>query len=225
MSRRGGRKLTAPVRPGECSQTPKRGICYAMTIRNFLFLFCFFGVFFLRQTFAVDNHMVDPKESKNSIKKNDAPKIANGFEFKLDIENGHIGHVYIGCHHDATDAFDNKLDDMAPPAGMGPVGFTCLVSPDRKYNLYKDIRAFADTVQWLLYVKPKRNPVIVSWNPELIPSEWNLFFSPWDGTSEKVDAIFDCRKELTLKTDKTGFIRFWTVRNHVDENKTVNEMP
>ncbi len=138
----------------------------------------------------------------------------NRFIFRLDIANGHIGHVFIGCQDGATDGFDLRVDDMAPPPGIGGVGYTFLVSPDRKYNLYKDIRPFADTAQWLFYARIGQKPVRVSWNSASLPKGWDLFCGKWDGQSETVESIIDCRQEKSVEAAKTGFFRFWIVRQN-----------
>ena len=156
----------------------------------------------------------DTREGKKELIAADSTDIKNApFEIKLMIKNGHIGHVFLGCHDQATDDFDNRLDDMAPPPGMGGIGYTFLVSPDRKYNLYKDIRGFADTIQWVFYAKPGTKPTIVSWDPGLIPRGWDMFCSPWDGKSETVPSNIDCKITTSIKTEKTGFFRFWMQRN------------
>ena len=144
------------------------------------------------------------------------------FQIKIDIQNGHIGHVFIGCQRGATDNFDSRVDDMAPPPGMGGVGYTFLVSPDKKYNLYRDIRGFSDTVQWLFYAKTGTNPVGISWNAESIPKDWNMYCSPWDGKSENVTTTYDCRQTTFVETDKTGFFRFRIERRNVAKSTSEN---
>ena len=136
-------------------------------------------------------------------------KLHTDFEIKLNIENGHIGHVFIGCREGATDSFDNRIDDMAPPPGMGGVGYTFLVSPDRKYNLYRDIRAFSENVQWVFYAKVGMKPVTLNWDPKAIPEKWNLYCGKWDGKSEQVGKVVNCREKFSIERDKTGFFRFW----------------
>ena len=140
------------------------------------------------------------------------------FQMKLDIENGHIGHVYIGCKAGATDGFDNRIDDMAPPPGMGGVGYTFLVSPDRKYNLYRDIRGFSAKVQWVFYAKVGSKPVTLSWEPDSIPNEWNLYCGKWDGKSETLKTVLNCRDKTSIQTNKTGFIRFWVEKEPTPKN-------
>ncbi len=153
-----------------------------------------------------ENQPIIGSKQPESIAKN------NAFLIKLNIQHGHIGHVFIGCNENATDDFDNQMDDMSPPPGMGGVGYTFLVSPDRKYNLYKDIRGFADTVQWVFFAKTGKSPVTVSWDPKSIPAGWNMFCSPWDGKSETVPENLNCKKATSIKADKTGFFRFWVVK-------------
>ncbi len=160
-------------------------------------------------------------QSKTQSRQSKNTRNNNSFLIKLNIQHGHIGHVFIGCSENATDGFDNQMDDMSPPPGMGGVGYTFLVSPDRKYNLYKDMRGFADKVQWVFYARTGGNPVSVSWDPKSIPDGWDLFCSPWDGKSESVPENLDCRKTTSVKTDKTGFFRFWIVRvqkDHTSKN-------
>ncbi len=142
--------------------------------------------------------------------------VARQFEIKLDIANGHIGHVYIGCHESATDGYDMRIDDMAPPAGMGGIGYTFLVSPDREHNLYRDIRAYADTVRWVFYAKPGRKPVEVSWDAVAIPDGWDLFCGSWDGKSEAVSSRIDCRQTTRVSTDTVSFFQFWIVRQNAE---------
>ena len=137
------------------------------------------------------------------------------FQMKLNVEHGHIGHVFIGCEEGATDGFDSKIDDMAPPPGMGGVGYTFLVSPDRKYNLYRDVRGFSNTVQWVFYAKIGAHPIEVHWDVNEIPQGWSMYCSPWDGKSEKVSVTHDCRKTSSIKSAKTGFIRFWMEREGI----------
>lgn len=147
------------------------------------------------------------------------PAADQEFQIQLNIENGHIGQVYIGCKPGATDEFDGRVDDMAPPPGMGGIGYTFLVSPDRKYNLYKDIRGFADRVQWVFYAKTGVKPVQVSWEPQAIPKGWTLYCGAWDGTSEEVTGIINCRQTTTVETKKTGFFRFWIIRETAENAK------
>jgi hypothetical protein len=156
---------------------------------------------------------VDTNQINNATATTDKTEVKDApFEIKLMIENGHIGHVFVGCHNQATDDFDNRLDDMAPPPGMGGVGYTFLVSPDRKYNLYKDIRGFSDIVTWIFYAKPGTKPTIVSWDPGSIPKGWDMFCSPWDGKSKTVESKINGKTTTSVKTDKTGFFRFWMQR-------------
>ena len=177
---------------------------------------CF--IVFLSQPLAAGS--VDDTNGKrplgdSNVSKNDYEK----FQIKLDIEHGHIGHVYIGCQEDASDDFDSRIDDMAPPPGMGGVGYTFLVSPDRKYNLYRDIRGFSDSVQWVFYAKSGTNPVKVSWEKGSIPEGWNLYCSPWDGKSDSVSVTYDCRKKNSVTLNKTGFFRFWVERVKKDKQE------
>ncbi len=131
--------------------------------------------------------------------------------FTIHIEYGHLGEVLIGCSEHATDGFDPLFDDMAPPPGMGGIGYTFLISPDRKYNLYKDIRGYSNEIQWVLYVKPGSNPVTLSWLPNEIPPHWELFCAPWDGKSETLGAAIDCRKNSRITANKTTFFRLWII--------------
>lgn len=140
---------------------------------------------------------------------------AKRFHLELQIANGHIGSVFIGCQKGATDAYDNGLDDMAPPPGIGGAGYTFLISPDRKHNLYKDIRAYADTIQWLFYAKPGHKPVDVSWDGTQIPDGWKLYCARWDGRSETVTDTVNCRETQKVTAESTTFFRFWMVRDKV----------
>ncbi len=185
------------------------------TLQSLKSLFVLLSVLFLIFCHSKLNAADNEKESKpttTTSKQSENAQKNKAFLIKLNIQHGHIGHVFIGCSENATDDFDNQMDDMSPPPGMGGVGYTFLISPDRKYNLYKDIRAFADTVQWVFYAKIGGNPVTVSWDPKSIPSGWDMYCSPWDGKSETVPENLNCKKATSIKADKTGFFRFWVVK-------------
>ena len=172
---------------------------------------------------------ISPQLSSNPVSSTKPPSVVGDkknsdleykkFQVKLAIEHGHIGHVYIGCQKDASDGFDSRIDDLAPPPGMGGVGYTFLVSPDRAYNLYRDIRGFSDNVQWVFYAKPGKSPVKVTWDPNSIPLGWNMFCGPWDGKSELVTVTYDCRKTNSVETDKTGFFRFWIESQNIAKSE------
>ena len=98
---------------------------------------------------------------------------------------------------------------MAPPPGMGGAGFTFLISPDRKHNLYRDIRGHTDSPQWVLYAKPGAAAVTVSWEPAAIPQDSNLYCSRWDGASEQVSETVNCREVHSISTKELVFFRFW----------------
>ena len=145
------------------------------------------------------------EKPESPIQPDKKKEVNSDFEIKLNIENGHIGHVFIGCRDGATDNFDNRIDDMAPPPGMGGVGYTFLVSPDRKYNLYRDIRGFSENVQWVFYGKVGIKPITLSWDTKSIPEKWNLYCGKWDGKSEGIERVLNCREKFSIKRDQTGF--------------------
>lgn len=131
-----------------------------------------------------------------------------GFELALTLKNGHIGQVFIGCRPGASDGFDNKLDQMAPPPGIG-TGYTFLVSPDRKSNLYKDLRAPGKSAQWVLFARPGGKPVSVSWDKTKLPDNLNLYCARWDGKSADVTDVSDCREVSSISTESLCYFRFW----------------
>lgn len=137
---------------------------------------------------------------------------ARRFEIVVKVENGHIGEVRLGCHEKAGDGYDRRLDDMAPPPGIGGVGYTFLISPDRKFNLYRDTRGFAPTVQWVFYAKVGDKPVTLSWNPEQIPKGYRFYCGLWDGESAQVANPLDAAKTTAITIEKTGLCRFWLVQ-------------
>ena len=174
-------------------------------------------VFSLFPLYANGNKALDKANTTND--KENVEGQYKGFELKLTIQHGHIGHVFIGCKKGATDDFDSRVDDMAPPPGMGGVGYTFLVSPDKKYNLYRDIRGFSDRTEWVFYAKPGTKPVKISWDQDSIPSGWNMYCSPWDGKSEVATISHDCRQIASVETDKIGYFRFRVERESVAESK------
>jgi hypothetical protein len=103
------------------------------------------------------------------------------------------------------------MDEMAPPPGIG-TGYTFLVSPDRKSNLYKDVRAPGDTVQWVLFARPSGKPVTVTWDASAIPAGWDLFCARWDGKSASVSEVTDCRIVSSISTKALCYFRFWIAR-------------
>lgn len=149
------------------------------------------------------------------------PPTENGFQIKLSIEGGHIRELFLGCAQGRSDQFDRRepkqgagkfYDEMAPPPGIG-TGYTFLVSPDRTMSLYKDYRGLDSAEpQWVLFAKRGREkPVSVSWEPAQIPDGKRLFCAKWDGTSEKVSDVVDCRKVRTVTHPGTTYYRFWLV--------------
>ena len=107
------------------------------------------------------------------------------FYVELKITNGHLGKVIVGCHEKATDKLDKKLDDMAPPPGM-QTGYTVLVSPDQKYYLYRDVRAFADEVIWYFRATLNNKKFIkIQWDKTKFPAGYNFFLN--DGTNGDID--------------------------------------
>jgi hypothetical protein len=130
---------------------------------------------------------------------------------KLTLENGHIPAVFLSCRDGATAGFDPRIDVMAPPAGIGGIGFTCLIPPDREHNLYRDVRPFGDVVQWLLYAKPGGKPIKVSWEPDQLPATRDLFCGRWDGKSQDMTDVINCRETREVTTDSLCFFRFWMV--------------
>ena len=178
--------------------------------QNSNIFFRFFLVFAILGTLNQWSHAQQHETKHESAAQPDKnKKLYTDFEIKLKIENGHIGHVFIGCREGATDSFDNRIDDMAPPPGMGGVGYTFLVSPDRKYNLYRDIRGFSENVQWVFYAKVGMKPVTLNWDAKSIPEKWNFYCGKWDGKSEGVGKVVNCREKFSIGRDKTGFFRFW----------------
>jgi hypothetical protein len=141
----------------------------------------------------------------------EARESGEGFELELKLQNGHIPQVFIACKPGASDGIDRRMDEMAPPPGIG-TGYTFLVSPDRKSNLYKDVRAPADTVQWVLFARPGGKPVNVSWDSKALPEGWNLYCARWDGKSAEVTDVKDCREVSSVSTDTLCYFRFWIAR-------------
>jgi hypothetical protein len=152
-----------------------------------------------------------PGKSKFAVPR--GPDTTKRFEVELKLKNGHIGSVFIGCREGATDGMDRRVDDMAPPPGIGGVGYTFLISPDRRFNLYKDIRAYGDVVQWLFYAKVGGKPVTVSWAADAVPKGYQLYCGLWDGKSKTVADAKDCRKVTSMTLEKTGTCRFWLVKD------------
>lgn len=139
------------------------------------------------------------------------PADGDAFELELKLQNGHIPQVFIACRSGATDGIDRRMDEMAPPPGIG-TGYTFLVSPDRKSNLYKDVRAPADNVQWVLFARPGGKPVTISWDTKAIPEGWNLYCARWDGQSAQVSEVSDCRVVANVSTAALCYFRFWIAR-------------
>jgi hypothetical protein len=154
-----------------------------------------------------------PKDGKSKFAVPRGPDTTKSFDVELKIKHGHIGSVFIGCREGATDGMDRRIDDMAPPPGIGGVGYTFLISPDRRFNLYKDIRDYGDVVQWLFYAKVGSKPVTVSWAAEAVPEGYQLYCGLWDGKTKNVPNPKDCRKVTSMTLEKTGTCRFWLVKD------------
>jgi len=132
----------------------------------------------------------------------------------IKIKNGHIGQVILGCREGATDGFDLRVDDLAPPPGIGGVAYTYLLAPDKKWYFYKDIREYAETVEWVFHASITKLPVTLTWKADemQIPEGFRLMAAPWDGKSEKAGKAIDCSKVTEIGLTKTGNIRFTLAR-------------
>ena len=154
-----------------------------------------------------------PKKTVHATAMRRPPATPDNFTFKLSLDNGHVGEVVIGCNPKATDAYDRRLDDYAPPPGIGGVAYTFLVPPDRKMNLYQDVRApatKAKPVQWIFFARINKDPVTVSWRQAAIPKGLKLYCATWDGKSKETGEIQDMHKVSSIKLEKTGYLRVWT---------------
>lgn len=191
----------------------------------FLFIALLNGTSPLRGQPTTAQKSTPPSGRRVALPRPPNPDGAKGFRLRIGIEHGHIDSVFIGCSPQASDKFDRGLDDLAPPPGIGGVGFTFLISPDRKMNLYRDIRALADTVQWLLYAKVGTNPVRLTWDPQDIPRQWDLFCGLWDGKSPTILHPIDCRKTTEITIKETAICRFWIQRRPLTDKKTGKPTP
>ncbi len=109
----------------------------------------------------------------------------------LHIKNGHLSKVILAINEKATDGYDKKLDDMAPPPGM-ETGYTALVSPDKQMYLYRDSRKPGKEIEWIFYGKVHKEKVItVSWDKEKLPADYSFDLVQGDKTikMDQVDSI------------------------------------
>jgi len=91
------------------------------------------------------------------------------FEITLNLKGSHLAKLILGCNKKGSDKYDRGLDDMAPPQGI-ETGYSSLISPDKRFYLYKDIRGYSDDVIWFLYsAQYKEKPLIVSWDTKSVP--------------------------------------------------------
>ena len=140
------------------------------------------------------------------------------FQIAIKVKHGHLRELFIGCAEGRTDGFDRRprgaglaamFDEMAPPPGIG-TGYTYLVSPDRRMQLYKDIRGpQPETPQWVLFAKPGDKPVTLSWDKSQIPAGKILYCAKWDGAATDVTEIVDCAKSASVTHDGFVYYRFW----------------
>ena len=154
----------------------------------------------------------NPKASQLALPRQPAAIKADDFLLELTLDNGHVGELYIGCKPGATDGYDRKLDDYAPPPGIGGVAYTFLVPADRKMNLYKDVRAPSTPekpAQWLFFARIDKEPVTVTWDPKTLPVDAEIYMMKWDGKSKEPGTILDANKVQSVKFEKTGYLRIW----------------
>ena len=151
-------------------------------------------------------------DSRQALPRKAVAAKAADFVFKLNLDNGHVGELFVGCKPGATDGYDRKLDDYAPPPGIGGVAYTFLVPADRKMNLYKDVRAPSTPekpAQWLFFARIDKEPVTVSWDPKTLPVDANLYLMKWDGKSKEPGKVLNAAKVDKVKLEKTGYLRIW----------------
>jgi len=128
-----------------------------------------------------------------------------GFRVRLGLVHGHLRECWFGCEKGATDGYDRRLDEMAPPPGI-QTGYTAFVSPDKKFWLYKDIRGFADTVVWRFGAQVYGKKTIeISWKPKDLPALY-------DFSIQLADKKLDMRKVKNISVPESGVLTLRAVR-------------
>lgn len=121
---------------------------------------------------------------------------AADFTVKLNIENGHVGELYFGCAHDASDAYDKNNDIYVPPPAMTGY-FTGFVSTVPSLHYYKDIRSDNLPQAWNLFCIPQKT-IAISWDPKSLPEGIDFKIQLGNGNFE------DMRKISKIKVSKKG---------------------
>ncbi len=99
---------------------------------------------------------------------------AAGFRVRLGIEHGHLRQCWFGCESGATDKYDRRLDEMAPPPGF-QTGYTAFISPDNRFYLYKDIRGFSKDITWRFQAQVyDHKPIVLHWDPKKLPPKYRF---------------------------------------------------
>ena len=128
-----------------------------------------------------------------------------GFRVRLGLVHGHLRECWFGCEKGATDGYDRRLDEMAPPPGI-QTGYTAFVSPDKKFRLYKDIRGFSDILVWHFGAQVYDHKTIeITWEPKALPKAY-------DFTIEMDGKKFDMRRVKNISVPKSRVLILRAVR-------------
>jgi hypothetical protein len=103
------------------------------------------------------------------------------FVLTLQLTNSHLGQIFLGCQQGATDGFDRKLDDLAPPPGI-QTGYAGFISTLGNTLLYKDIKAHGDPKEWRISLEVfEGKPLRIAWRPDQLPRFYKLVLVTADG--------------------------------------------
>ncbi len=142
----------------------------------------------------------------------------NGFRIRLGLVNGHLRECWFGCEKGATDKYDRRLDEMAPPPGI-QTGYTAFISPDNKFWLYKDVRGFGQEIVWRFSAQVYDQKTIeISWDPKEFPEAY-------DFTLELDKKTLNMREIRKVSVPKTRVLIIRAVRRKPGAGATDKKKP
>jgi parallel beta-helix repeat protein len=146
------------------------------------------------------------------------------FNLSISLNSTNKGNRYLGLYRNATDYYDENIDDLAPPPEMS--GFDVYFANNQASPLdrfSKDIKTYLPYENWILVITaPKKNQTVVSWSPNKIPYNLNLTMFEIDQNGQPIGNSIDMKNQ-TFITVQGGNISSNTKRYKILGIRTFTE--